>query len=880
MTWQSSLASLVRFGRQAVPAHGANRNLARRMFLESLEDRRVMATISLSTGGGPAGSLDVAEFSGGKHALQVAGTDVAWDTAIQADGKIVVVGSTSNGSFSDFAVARFNADGSPDTGFGTGGIANFDFLGGNDEARSVAIDSAGNIVVAGVARNAAGNDGNFDFALLRLTSTGILDTNFNSSGKVLTDFGGFEQGRDLAIQPDGKIVVVGHALLGSGVAFARYNLDGSPDTTFSLDGQLVLNLGFVNETLEAVAVQPGGKIVAGGTVLGLSGSATALVRVDSSGVPDADFGGDGIVVADIGGADVAEEINGLVLHNGGIVVAGAELNNSDVLLAGFDDSGNLNTTSFGVPGIGYVLTDNNGGNDAGLDVAVTGDNKLVVVGVTGFGDDFLVVRYLSSGLPDASFGAGAITSTDFAGDDDAARAVAIQPDGKIVAVGSTSDTSGDDDFAVARYLPEGSGGAPVITGSEGDSYTLTGTFSDPEVGTTHSIVIVWGDGTQQTVSAGQISGGTFTVPHVFADDSSLVTAKIVETANPASIIDTDSAVATIVNVAPVAAPITGYTTIVRGQSASLTGSFTDAGALDTHQIAWNFGDGSPVVWQPSTAAGVLTPSHVYAAAGVYNVSFTVKDDNDGQHAASGTVTVVIAQLQPAPCGCGTALVIGGTSAAESITVTPATGGGLQVSIDSVNIGTFSPSHAVVVHAYDGNDTVQVAGCIGLASWIYGGNGNDRLKGGSGHDMLQGQAGDDLLVGGAGRDLLIGGVGSDRIVGDSNDDILVAGTTSHDNNATALCHILAEWTSDRLYWIRAANLVNGSGAAFGINNGSYFLNDGTVQDDGVRDLLTGSSGIDLFYANLSLCNDDAATKDCITDLNWWEFAIDIDFISSP
>jgi hypothetical protein len=114
------------------------------------------------------------------------------------------------------------------------------------------------------------------------------------------------------------------------------------------------------------------------------------------------------------------------------------------------------------------------------------------------------------------------------------------------------------------------------------------------------------------------------------------------------------------------------------------------------------------------------------------------------------------------------------------------------------------------------------------------------------------------------------------VGDSNDDILVAGTTIHDSNATALCHILAEWNSSRLYWIRVANLYGlGCGER---SNGNYFLNDDTVQDDGVRDVLTGSSGIDLFFANLNLCNDDSPTKDCITDQSWWEFAIDIDFIS--
>jgi hypothetical protein len=604
----------------------------------------------------------------------------------------------------------------------------------------------------------------------------------------------------------------------------------------------------------------------------------ALVRVNASGGLDPLFGGgDGVVIDDLATEDVVEEIMGLALHQGNIVVAGTELNNGDVLLAGYESDGDRNTTSFGIPGLGYVLTDN-GGDESGFDVAVAGD-KLIVVGTTNLpGDDFLVVRYLASGLPDASgFGTGGIVTTDFAAGPDRAHAAAIDADGKIVAVGSTL-SGATKDFAVARYLSQGSGGPPVINGFEGDSFTLNGTFSPSTLTATQSIVIVWGDGTpDQTLGAAHIGSGTFSVPHTWADNSNLVTAKIVDSSASPPTIASDSAVATIANVAPVAGAITGGATTVRGQSVTFGGSFTDVGILDTHHVAWDFGDGVQIPFQSSTVPGALAPTHAYANAGTYVVTFTVKDDDLGQDAVTKSVTIVIAQLEPAPCGCGTALVVGGTGAAENILISPAAGGAVQLTIDAVSIGTFSPSHALVVHAYSGNDDVVVGSGIGLAAWLYGGQGNDRLKGGSGSDMLQGQQGDDLLVGSAGRDLLIGGLGADRIVGDSHDDILVAGTTSHDANATALCHILAEWNSDRLYWIRALNLV-GVGCFADRSNGNYFLNDDTVQDDGARDLLTGSTGIDLFYANLSLCNDDSPTKDKITDQNWWEFALDIDFIS--
>jgi Ca2+-binding RTX toxin-like protein len=254
----------------------------------------------------------------------------------------------------------------------------------------------------------------------------------------------------------------------------------------------------------------------------------------------------------------------------------------------------------------------------------------------------------------------------------------------------------------------------------------------------------------------------------------------------------------------------------------------------------------------------------------------VKDDDTGETIVTRSQTIVVAQLESAPCGCGTALVIGGTLSAETIQVSAVTGG-LQVFINGISLGVFNPSHAIVVHAYAGNDDVQIAGSIALTAWIYGGDGDDRLKGGAGADIIQGQVGHDLLVGGAGRDLLIGGIGQDRIVGNSDDDILVSGTTNHDNTPAALCAILAEWNSSRWGYERVANIYGvGCGTRL---NGNYFLNDNTVHDDGERDVLTGSSGFDWFFANLSLYNDDSPTKDKITDQNWWEFAKDIDFIES-
>src|SRR5262249_36229421 len=136
-------------------------------------------------------------------------------------------------------------------------------------------------------------------------------------------------------------------------------------------------------------------------------------------------------------------------------------------------------------------------------------------------------------------------------------------------------------------------------------------------------------------------------------------------------------------------------------------------------------------------------------------------------------------------------------------------------------------------------------------WMYGGDGNDRLKAGNGSCVMLGGAGNDLLVGGDGRDLMIGGEGADRMGGNAADDILIAGSTAFDADATALAAILAEWTSTRDYATRRANITGPTTTGV---NGTYFLRSGgsspTVFDDGAEDVLTGSLGQDWFFANLA------------------------------
>jgi len=181
--------------------------------------------------------------------------------AVQPDGRIVTAGMKDD----DFAVARYNRDGSLDTSFDSDGKVTTDFGVAVDAARGVALHPDGRIVAAGFGG---------DFVLARYNSDGSLDTSFDSDGKLITDFGAFNPATDVAIHPDGGIVAAGF----SGddefdFALARYRRDGTLDTSFDSDGKVTTNFG-TSDVAQAVAIQPDGRIVAAG----VSGGDFALAR--------------------------------------------------------------------------------------------------------------------------------------------------------------------------------------------------------------------------------------------------------------------------------------------------------------------------------------------------------------------------------------------------------------------------------------------------------------------------------------------------------------------------------------------------------------------------------------------------------------------------
>ena len=180
--------------------------------------------------------------------------------AAQPDGKIIAAGTAGSINKGGFALARYNVDGTLDRGFGVGGMTTTDFFGFEDRAWGIALQPDGKIILAGSSEVVAGIDGH-DFAVARYNADGSLDTSFGAGGKVTIDFFGLSDvARAVALQPDGKIILAGSAVNTSEhFALTRHNVDGSLDASFGIGGKVTTD-SFESVSVAAVSLQPDGKI--------------------------------------------------------------------------------------------------------------------------------------------------------------------------------------------------------------------------------------------------------------------------------------------------------------------------------------------------------------------------------------------------------------------------------------------------------------------------------------------------------------------------------------------------------------------------------------------------------------------------------------------
>jgi len=398
------------------------------------------------------GDLDLTFGSGGKVVTDFNnGNDWLGKIAVQPDGKIVAIGESH--APGKFALARYNPDGSLDATFGNGGKVITVIANVREVAFGLLILPDGKILISGSIDLPSIT--NSSWAILRYNPDGSLDTTFGNNGVVMTDIGpDSDQAYGIALQSNGKIVVAGRKGIQfypteqrkGNVAVARYTANGSLDTTFGNGGIVINDFG---QGLESYAIslmiQPDDKIV----IAGESSYAFLVARYNANGGLDNTFGaGDGFSLGYFdnnwdSGTDAVLQPDGKIVVVG---LSGVADPYPHFVIARFDPDGSFDQT-FGNGG--KIIMSTVGGFDA---VQVQRDGKIVALGDDG--DNFLLTRLNVNGSTDMTFGSGGMVAMSFGGGALFGSDLALQPDGKLVAAGSTSSDPyfQHSDFALARYL--------------------------------------------------------------------------------------------------------------------------------------------------------------------------------------------------------------------------------------------------------------------------------------------------------------------------------------------------------------------------------------------------------------------------------------------
>jgi uncharacterized delta-60 repeat protein len=709
----------------------------------------------------------------GTVTTDINGFDVGYSVTVQSDGKILVAGSASN----DFALVRYNADGSLDTSFGIDGKVTTD-IGFSDQANSVTVQADGKILVAGFTGGGSG-----DFALVRYNADGSLDTSFDLDGIVTTDIG--DEAYSVAVQSDGKILVAGSA--SNDFALARYNADGSLDAMFTTD----IGLGLSRDQAYSVAVQSDGNILVAGSA-GITGDDYdfALVRYNTDGTLDTSFGGTGTGIATTNtglGFSTDQAYSVAVDSNGKILVAGYTwdgggvsignpphvIQSYDLMLVRYNADGTLDT-SFGEPGTGIVITQV-GASVIGRSVTVQSDDKILVAGFTtiaGSGDEFALIRYNTDGTLDTSFGGTGIVITDIGPFGELGFSVTVQPDGKILVAGETitvdSSGAGSSDFALVRYNADGSldtsfgNDPPVITSgptanlsiAENTIAVTTVAATEPDGQTlTYSIV--------PAASSGGADGALFTI-NATTGALAFLTAPDYEHPTDAGVdnvydvtvqvsdgllTDTQDIAVTVTNVSPETLTGDGGDNLFLasadheaffGQVGSDTVSYELAGAAVTASLLkpkGNTGD----------AAGDTYNSIENLTGSAFNDKLIGNDGNN---------------------------VLEGRAGADQLD------GG-----KGVNTASYEHSSGVTADLTNpANNTGDAAGdTYKNIQNLLGSHFDDRLVGDGSNNVLTGGDGNDTLIGNGGKDTLIGGLGADTLNGGSGQDRFVYMSPSEGGN---------------------------------------------------------------------------------------------------
>ena len=456
----------------------------------------------------PDGALDPSFGSGGIVALEFTPAAVV----VQSDGGIVAGGTSLGASTTaNWRLARFHADGTVDTAFGDDGEIDLDWFSNSDQINSLAIDAAGDIVAAGRA---------FDPALGSGLALAIFDATGQIQAQRFTKLspGTADYCADVLVQNNGRIVCVGLTRNPDSARMIalRYLPDLEFDTAFGDSGLVVVDTDAAEMEAHSGALSGSGRIVMGGWVDRASEDLNlAIVRLNSNGSVDTTFGTGGLVETQIT-VDASEVVRDLLIDGSDLLVAAFAQQSGDFTVLRFDVDGNPVTT-FGASGaaqvdsnglidqarvlamhggailmggsasaalrseftnIGLVRLQSNGALDpmfadnGVLELSLSGPVRSVVQDAAARADgglvaafwsgssfsarDFALLGIRADGEPDPGFGDNGVARFDFANDEDTIEAIAVQPDGRIVAVGGIRQSTQGTDFGIARFMPDGS----------------------------------------------------------------------------------------------------------------------------------------------------------------------------------------------------------------------------------------------------------------------------------------------------------------------------------------------------------------------------------------------------------------------------------------
>lgn len=335
-----------------------------------------------------------------------------------------------------------------DPGFADKGVAITSLGPYDDRASDVAVQPDGKIVVAGSSANSA----NLDLALARYNPDGSLDPGFSEDGLVVVDVSGDDdEAVAVAVMPDGAIVAAGYTFNGADRDFvlARFLENGALDHGFGVNGIVVMAVGNSDDVITAVAGQEDGSVLVAGYATGTNGRVVVLGRFLANGSPDPSFEGAGLTLTGVGVDATASAM--AVQENGKILVTGSYRENTlaGVLLLRFNSDGGIDET-FGVDGMAEPFSD--GRPTEGKGLWIEEDGHILVTGSTGVGADrdVALLRFSREGLLDAEFGHFGTVITDVYGDDDVGFDVIVDSSGAIVVAGYAT-RAGLRDFLLLRY---------------------------------------------------------------------------------------------------------------------------------------------------------------------------------------------------------------------------------------------------------------------------------------------------------------------------------------------------------------------------------------------------------------------------------------------